>query len=229
MQFRILVIPLIALTLAMSGCANRAPMAFSDDAKTDLKTSKPIFLMTSTLRNTYRTSFQPKLLFVNVEKAIVNSSADHFNFVMDDKAKNESDSATEGSSYLLRMELEQGEYVIRGLTSHGRSFPIQGLFFTPLHSKLVSKNPGVLYIGHVEVNLRERQGEEFKAGPSFPLIDQAIIGASTGTFDVEITDQWDKDGPKFLAKFPILNGVNIQKAILPPFDRKEAQRWWEVN
>ena len=226
---RILATALSVLVLLLSGCATPTKMAFSDDSDTIQKTSKPIFLMTATLRNTYKTSYQPKLIVVHVERAVIKDGADRINFTMDDKAKNESDSPALGSSYLLRMELEQGEYVIRGLTGMARSFPIFASFFAPLHAKLKSVEPGVFYLGHVEATVRERKGDEFKAGPSVPLIDAAVAGASTGTFDIEISDQWEKDEPKFLAKFPALSKVTVQKAILPPFDRALAQQWWEAN
>lgn len=218
----------LAVVLFLSGCATPTKMAFVEDTDQVSKT-KPTFLMTTTLRNSYRTSFQPKLIWVSVERVVVKGAEDRINFTMDKKAKNESDSAIEGSSYLLRMELEPGEYLIRGMNSFGRSFPINGFYFSPLHSKLTSVEPGVFYLGHVEATVRERKGEEFKAGPSIPLIDQAIAGASTGTFDIEISDQWEKDGAQFLAKFPVLRGVDIQKRILPVFDRAMAQKWWEEN
>ena len=218
----------VAMVLLLSGCATPTKMAFLEDTDQVSKT-KPIFLMTATLRNSYRTSFQPKLIVVNVERAVVKGAEDRINFTMDKKAKNESDSAVVGSSYLLRMELEPGEYVICGLTSLGRSFPINGFFFAPVHAKLTSAEPGVFYLGHVEATVRERKDNEFKAGPSIPLIDQAIAGASGGTFDIEISDQWEKDGPKFLAKFPVLTGIAVQKRILPAFDRVVAQQWWEAN
>jgi hypothetical protein len=218
----------LAFVLLMSGCATPTKMAFLEDSDQVSKT-KPTFLMTATLRNSYRTSFQPKLIVVHVERAVVKGAEDRINFTMDKKAKNESDSAIEGSSYLLRMELESGEYVIRGLSSMGRTFPIIGAYFAPVHAKLTSAEPGVFYLGHIEATVRERKDNEFKAGPSIPLIDQAIAGASTGTFDMEISDQWEKDGPRFLAKFQVLNGVNVQKRILAPFDRAVAQKWWEEN
>ena len=218
----------LTIALLISGCATPTKMAFQEDSDQVSKT-KPTFLMTATLRNSYRTSFQPKVIFVAVERAVVKGAEDRINFTMDKKAKNESDSAIEGSSYLLRMELDPGDYIIRGLMSMGRSFPINGFYFAPMHSKLTSIEPGVFYLGHVEATVRERKEPEFKAGPSIPLIDQAIAGASTGTFDIEISDQWEKDGPKFLAQFPVLNGVNIQKRILAPFDRAVAQKWWEEN
>lgn len=114
-------------------------------------------------------------------------------------------------------------------TSRASTFPIHGFFFTPLHSSFEAKEPGVFYLGHVNATVRERQGNEFKAGPSVPLIDQAVAGASGGTFDVEITDQWSTDEAAFLSKFPVLTGISVQKALLPAFDRTKAQQWWEAN
>jgi hypothetical protein len=119
--------------------------------------------------------------------------------------------------------------VIRGLSSTSRSFPIFGVYFAPIHAALKSTGQGVFYLGHVEATIRERKEDEFKAGPTIPLLDQSLAGASGGTFDIEISDQWDKDGPQFLAKFPSLSAVTVQKDILPPFDRKKAQKWWEEN
>ncbi|HRE18178.1 MAG TPA: hypothetical protein PLW86_14100, partial [Rhodocyclaceae bacterium] len=145
------------------------------------------------------------------------------------KAKIESDSPEVGSTYLLRMGLEPGEYVIRGLSSMARSFPINGFYFAPLHSKLSAKTPGIFYLGHVEATIRERQDPEFKAGPSIPLIDQAIAGGSTGTFDIVISDQWAQDEQKFRSRFPALKDAVIEKALLLPFDREYAQKWWEQN
>ncbi len=204
-------------------------MPFRNDTDRLTEKSKPIFLMTATMKNTYRTSFQPRLLVVHVEKSQAKEAADRLSFVMDDKAKLETDSVEHGNTYLLRFELDRGQYEIRGLTSLARSFPINGYFFAPMHSLLESKEPGVYYLGHVSATVRERQGEEFKAGPSVPLVDQAVAGASGGTFDIEITDQLVADEPVFRSKFPALSDVGITKAILPAFDRANAQRWWEAH
>jgi hypothetical protein len=229
MKIRSSVFVALSLAFALSGCATRTQMAFQNDSDRLTEKSKPVYLMTATIKNTYKTSFQPRLIVVNVEKQEAKEAADRLNFTMDDKAQNETDSADIGNSYLLRLELEPGRYEIRGLTSLGRSFPINGIFFAPIHSAMESKDPGVFYLGHVSATVRERQGNEFKAGPSIPLIDQAIAGASGGTFEVEITDEFATDEGAFRSKFPALAGVKITKAILPSFDRAKAQQWWEAH
>jgi len=219
----------LLLGVVLSGCATPTKMAFENDTDRLTAASKPVFLMTATIKNTYKESYQPRLLVVNVEKSDVKDSADRINFTMDDKAKNETDALPAGNSYVLRMELPPGNYEIRGLTSMARSFPVIGTFFTPLHAPLRSGEAGVFYLGHVTATVRERQGNEFKAGASIPLIDQAVVGASGGTFDVEISDQFATDEALFRGKFVALKDIEIRKAILPPFDRAKAQKWWEDN
>lgn len=229
MKKRLLILAGICIAVVVSGCATRTQMAFQNDADRFTEKSKPVYLMTATLKNIYKTSFQPRLLVVNVEKPGAKDASDRLNFTMDDKAKSETDSPNTGNSYLLRLELDAGRYEIRGLTSVARQFPFMGFFFTPLHSPLEVRGHGVFYLGHVTATVRERQGNEFRAGSTIPLIDQAIAGASGGTFDVEITDEFSSDEALFRSKFPALAGVTIQKAILPAFDRSKAQQWWEAN
>ena len=211
----------------LAGCATRTDMAYSEG---EAAPRNAVFLMTATIKNHYHTSFQPKLLVVNVETVGANSKAGRLNFTMDDQAKiKESDTPEEGNSYLLRMELPPGDYVIRGLTSTSRRFPVMALFFAPLHEDLTAPARGVFYLGHVEADVRERSGTEFKAGPSLPLIDQAVAGASGGTFDIEISDRWESDEALFRGALPKLGTTVVEKAVLSPFDRPKAQDWWEKH
>jgi len=229
MKQRVLTIALALLAVVLSGCATPTNMAFADDGQRVTENSKPIFLMTATLKNNYKPSYQPKLIVVNVEKAGAKEAADRLNFTTDEKAANTAVPADAGNSYLIRLELEAGRYEIQGLTSTASSFPFNAFFFAPLHAQVDVNKPGVYYLGHVAATVRERQGEEFKAGPSVPLVDQAVAGASGGTFDVEISDQFATDEAIFRSKFPALAGVTIQKAVLPAFDRAKAQQWWAAN
>ncbi|MDZ7918749.1 hypothetical protein [Rhodoferax sp.] len=220
---------MLAAAVLLTGCATRTKMAFENEGDTLTANSKPVLLMTVTLKNHYKTSHQPKLLVVNVEKPDAKESSERFNFTMDDKAKAESDKPETGNNYFIRMELEPGPYKIMGLTSTSTGFLINGYFFAPLHSDIVAKKSGVYYLGHVDAIVRERKGEEFRAGSPVPLIDQAVVGASGGTFDVTISDAIDKDEALFRARFPALKGVTITKDILPAFDRAKAQAWWQAH
>lgn len=220
---RIMVVVAAVLVLLLSGCASNSKMAFSNDTDVISKTGKPIFLMSVTLKNSYK-NFQPKLSVVTVDRAVQVDGNPGYDFGIDDKAKNEIDTAEAGNSYLLRMELENGEYVIRGLTSSRFAVLIYTSFYTPLNLNLKSAGSGVFYVGHIEATIRERKDNEFRAGPQIPLIDQAVGGASGGTFDVVISDKWDSDKQKFPSEFPVLNTVEVKKSILPAFDRVKVQK-----
>jgi hypothetical protein len=204
-------------------------MAFEDEKQVVNEAGNPIFLLSVTIKNTYRSSYQPHLVVANIETPGATDSSGRFNFKMDDKGKNETDKLPDGNSYLLRMELAAGTYEFVGVTSLVHSFPVNGWFYTPIHAKIIAAEGGVYYLGHVDAVVREREGTEFRAGPPLPIIDQAVVGASGGTFDVEIKDALAADEPVFKAKFPALAQVQIKKALLPPFDRAKAQQWWEAH
>jgi hypothetical protein len=112
------------------------------------------------------------------------------------------------------MQLPPGEYALVGLTCMAQHVVLMTYFFAPLHEHMVSAQPGVFYLGHVDATVRERNGDEFKAGPSIPLIDQAVGGASGGTFDILVADQWATDEAVFRRGFPPLTNATIQTSIL---------------
>jgi hypothetical protein len=225
---RLLSLVLLASTLLLTGCATRTKMAFEEDSEKLTATSNPVFLMTTTLKNNYK-NYQPDLLVVGIEKPGAKEAADRFNFTMDAKALLPTDQKDAGKTYLLRFQLPAGDYELVAMRSLARAFPFLGTFITPIQATIKAGAPGVYYMGHINATVRERVGNEFKAGPTIPLIDQAVSGASGGTFDVMISDEWARDEKTFRTTFPPLAGVEVKKAILPPFDRAKAQAWWEKN
>lgn len=217
---------MLVWAMALTGCATRTNMAFGSDVEQVSDSAAPVYLMAVTLKNVYRPSFQPKMIVAHVERLGAKDAGDRLNFEVDARAMDGwgGDIDGDGETYLLRMRLDAGQYTLVGFTSFARSFPINALFFTPLHATVEARASGVFYLGHVIATVRERQGDEFKAGPSIPLLDQAIAGASGGTFDVTVIDQLASDERVFRSRFRALEGVPIQKSTLPPFDRALAQR-----
>jgi hypothetical protein len=217
-------------SLMMTGCATRTPQAFEKDSDVLSVTSHPVYLMTATIKNDYKDYYEPHLLVVNIVKAGATDSSGRLNFTMDDKARWDENDSVDGNKYLLRMQLPPGQYELVGLTALTRRFPIAGSYFVPIHAQLEVRPGGdVFYIGHVDATVRERKGNEFKAGASIPLIDQAVVGASSGTFDVTISDAFDTEEAVFRGKFNGLKQILIQRKILPPWDRALAQSWWEAH
>ncbi|MDB4981779.1 MAG: hypothetical protein JWM82_2531, partial [Myxococcales bacterium] len=124
----------VAFAVLTSACATVKPMPFSQDARTRLPAGKAIFLMTLTQRNTFKSSYQPKLFVAHVERSVVNGSEDRLNFKIDERGKTETESPETGNNYLVRLQLEDGDYVIRGFTSLNHSLFIHASFFAPLHA-----------------------------------------------------------------------------------------------
>lgn len=228
MANRLTLIASLAFLFLFTGCVTPTTMAYSEGAKAPLIKGNAVFLMTVSQKNTDKTSHHPKLNLVYVEKTVVKDKEDRFNFVMNDEGKSESEEAV-GNHYLVRMELANGKYVLRGLRSLNQAFLLNGTFFAPLHAPLEAAGPGVFYLGHISATVRKRKKDEFKAGIVVPLIDQAVVGAAGGTFDIEISDQWEADQARFIAQFPALKGIEVKKMLLPPFDRERAQTYWEEN
>lgn len=142
----------------------------------------------------------------------------------------EFDASTSTESHLLLMELEPDDYVIRGFYASTakltRYLMPAGLFFVPLDAELKSSTPSVIYLGHVQAVLRERKDNELSAGKSHPwmLGGQQICGAVSGTFDVSISNQWDKDESNFRESFENLIDTPIEIEVLPIFDKNKAQK-----
>jgi hypothetical protein len=227
--FSLLFITIVSLLL--NGCAAVSKMALEDGSAKELESDKPIFIMSVNLRNQYKTNHQPKLTTLNVEQLKANGDKDKLNFSISEKGSKLSEDPNIGNRYLLRFQLDKGDYVIRGMTCISTGLLIYGSFFTPIHEQLTASAPGIYYLGNIDATVRQRNEEsnEFKAGSSIPLIDQSVVGASGGTFDIKISDKWEQDKLDFLADFPILNSVQISKAVLPEFDRQRAQIWWEEH
>jgi hypothetical protein len=226
---RITTLAIVAATLLLTGCASPTMMPFSGPETATLKADKAIYLMTATMRNVNRSSHQMKAANLRIEHADGKNSDKNITYAIDTLAKDESDDPNKGSTYYLRMELDNGNYVVRGMSAMSMSFPIRGFWFVPMHAKLTPVGPGVYYLGNMDFVARSRQDGEFKAGPSLPLLDQAIAGASTSTFDVAVSDRWETDEAEFKKRFPVLNTVTVQKSILPAYDRKYAYEWWDAN
>ena len=228
----VLALVLVSTSLFLGGCATPSEQALKDPKERLAADSPSVHLLTMTLKNEFHPSYQPHMLVLSIEREGATDASGRFNFKADDLGKLDEADSPNGNKYLLRIPLPPGNYEIVGVMASHRSFfpPIGGMFFAPLHEKLEVKAGGaVYYLGHVEAVIRERQGEEFRAGPMIPLIDQAVVGASGGTFDITISDHYDTDAALFQARFPVLKEATIQRTVLPQFDRDEAQRWWQAH
>lgn len=199
--------------------------ASESDKVSELKT--PVFLLTANVRNQFKPDYTPILSSINIQRIKPDNTKELLRFPIDEKALVKASKDAPPSAYLLRLPLQPGKYEVESIHGMARGFLIVGSFFLPMRAPLEVADGGVYYLGNVSGVVRERVGSEFRAGPVIPLIDQGVTGAAGGTFEVAITDQWGADQAMFLKAFPALKSADVKKSILPAFDRKAYQLWWD--
>jgi hypothetical protein len=217
--------------LACAGCTtvNRSamPLAEGKGLPDDGKTS--VLLLKVTVKHDFKKSVNVGAYAIDIESRNEKGEPVLTRFTNDRRSVVASWTAERGSILYMRLALPPGDYVVRGLQGGGKTFPVIGSAFIPIHADLRVVRQGVYYLGHVFANTRERAETEFPAGPALPLVNQEMTGFARATFDVTIQDQSDVDIPALAEWFPALKGLRIEKLVLPPFDRNRAQKYWEAN
>lgn len=219
------VLPALVLLMFLSGCAATVKKIESlDNPSVEVAAGKSVYLLSVNLKNRYKPDHQPQLQTIIVHNKAVDDEPLWFTIpdtpaVIADRLfglgfSKSSEDPELGNDYFVHLVLEPGQYTLRTLFSHSPGLIAKGTFHTPIFQDIEAREPGVYYLGHVDAVVRERKGNELRAGSVTPLVDQALVGASGGTFDVEISDQWETDGPAFGIKYPSLEGINIIKAVL---------------
>lgn len=211
--------------LLLVGCASAPQMALNKQTKAIDVSTKSVVLMTLDLGRPEASRYIPYPTFIGFAKKTADGKFEPISFSIDDEAG--SPASEVRNKFFLRMALEPGEYEMRTVIGNARAFPFVGFFQLPLLLNLNVPAKSVVYVGKVNALIRPRVGNEFRAGPVLPLIDQASTGLSGGTFDVSIEDAAQDDIAQFKTMFPVLASAQINKAILPPFDRDGVQYWWE--
>ncbi len=227
--------------LLMGACSSPAqpveaqPMPLSQEAwalKDDKDDKGGLVLMTATIRNELAPDYQPDALFARIQSRPKPDSPQltrpqllRFTIVPSDLVGPGGRKA--GQTYLLRFQLEPGDYRILGLNISAGQFPVRGFGFMPIHADFTVPVGGNYYLGNVfGVNRLGRDGE-FRTGPGTPKVDQSVTGLADGTFDVLVRDLYDQDLARYRSKFPRLNALKIDRMILQPIDRRRAQTYWE--
>lgn len=221
-----LIISLLALGL-MTGCAGSKKMDLTKETKSLNLSEKSIVLLSAHIENQNAKSFQPNAWRVFVEAQNPDAKEKHLTFWVDGDAKVASGDS--GNDYMFRLSLVPGKYILRGVYGQSGNLLVFGNFFMPLHSEIEVKANSVQYLGKVNGVVRKRKGDEFRAGPLVPLIDQAVTGFSGGTFDIEITDAYEQDIVYLTKNYQVLTEEIVEKSVLQPFDRQKAQEWWDKH
>jgi hypothetical protein len=224
-RFRLVV---VAITLSvLAGCATVNPMAFDKTSKSIDTSKKSILLMTIDVSRSDDSRYVPHPTVVYFEKPNAQSQEERQNFRISEGT--DSLQVIGKTIYLARMALEPGKYQLVGIGGMANVFPFIGGFLVPLVLDVSVQPNSIAYVGRVTAKLRERKGDEFRAGPVIPLIDPSVTGMSDGTWDITVNDNQQEDIHLFQANYPVLSTSTIVNSILPSFNRAVAQRWWETD
>jgi hypothetical protein len=130
-------------------------------------------------------------------------------------------------THLISLSLPAGEYEIERIGGSGLrdkwienttwnalNRQYQGQFDSPLNGSFIVTAGKVVYAGHIKAHMRRRTSDsEPLAASVIPLLDQRIAGFYPTTFDITVTDSFDDDVGRFVAKFPSLQRDSIGKAL----------------
>jgi hypothetical protein len=189
---------LSALAAFGSGCATTRPMALSKEQATfAVDPQQSLALSAVKVANVYKPGYQPHVKDIRVRSLGEKSEDLAFTVVQPYRAS--ADEANQFEEFLVSLALAPGTYELTGVRVASGSVLMPGI-----------------YLGRIEAVRRERQGDEPRAGPVIPLIDQSVTGFSGGTFDVKLFDGYDHDLPLMRAEYPALRSMTVEKLLLPP-------------
>ncbi len=200
------------VAIAASGCATvvRMPLQERADAP-DLK-QKSVMVARLKIRNEYKPGHQPRLLCV-LAKDARDPEAKTFSFT-EPTLLGDLDQA--GKDYFFSMEMAPGRTKVL-LARFLRQIPLLMNAFAEaeLNAEIDVPQSSVVYLGSIEAVIVERADDsQPRAGPVIPLIDQGVAGFSGGTFRLSVKDDFEKDQKELFARYPYLQGKEIQKQIL---------------
>jgi hypothetical protein len=219
-MFRLRYLLLPCLLFLLSGCAHH--MALSKDMTAVDLTKKPIALLSVRISNQNNPDCQFDLKGCFIGNEANKFSPVNFDMISPDEPYNTKDKAYK--DFLLSFDVDPGTNNVVAFYANYDIFILaaMGVISIDLETN-VKPNPAV-YLGHLNIVLRKKTADTEQIGGLFPLIDAAIIGLSSGTFDVTVEDQYDEDMKAYVAQYPALQNVKVEKNILPPWIRPELRK-----
>lgn len=220
---RLLPVIIFISFIILNGCY--APIQLNKKQDKIDVSAKSLALTTVKISNQHKPGYQPTVIMASFDansEGVESTQFSSFSSTLPlsaDIYKSETDKYNE---HLLAFSLKPGSYNFRSLSCRYHiPLLIYANCYVPINSIIEIKANSVVYLGNIDAKIRERKNSEERAGSLIPLIDQAVAGFSTGTFDVVFTDKYDEDMIKFITEYPALKTVKIDKAILPPWTRPE--------
>jgi hypothetical protein len=207
----------LSIMIFGSGCAS--PMALSKgDKKLDLSKNS-IAIISVKVSNQNIPSYQPSVYVMSLGRP--KKFNDYKYFKIKSAFAKEKDKYNE---YLISIAMPAGNYLIKDVYGESSKLlpPIAAVSLMPVYLPFELKPNEITYLGRIEGTIRKRQNDnEIRAGFFTPLIDQAVAGFSSGTYDITITDSYDADIQHFTQEYPVLKNYTVNKSLLPSWKQPE--------
>lgn len=218
-------LPVIFTTFLATGCASeiRKPLPLTRETSALDLQKESIALFTIKTSNQYKADYQPYVANFSVRTNDGKEKQETHLFLggvglTAKPPKPYSKVEKQFNDYLLSMSLPAGKYKLSYIGGWSHSGIIRGYFAIPVFADFELAPNKIVYLGRIEAMLRERKNDgELRGGSVFPLIDQAATGFSSGTFDINIYDNYEKDVSLFKDWYPVLDRLTIEKAVLLPW------------
>ncbi|WP_346839283.1 hypothetical protein [Microbulbifer sp. SAOS-129_SWC] len=204
----------LGLVVVFTGCANVAKMPLGA-GNADVS-AKSILLAKVHVVNLNKPGHQPDLFSVVLEQNGEQRVFKAPTLVVDNGAG--------GKEYFVSVQANPGKAVLKVVT-FTRSVPLllNAIAALPLEYAIDVPANQVVYVGNIDAKIKPRADGQPRAGSVIPLIDQAVAGFSTGTFDVQITDNYDQDTAELRSKYPYLAKQDISKLVLPQWTHPDLR------
>ena len=215
---------IVCLIFATCGCAGHR-MALNN-GQSDIDVSKKsIALISARISNQYKPKYQLDIVTTYICPLSQADCSRSYDGIYKTSSYNRIKNTEEGfNEYLLSFELESGTFNLDSMGAIYQSALITGGGIVPLKFELDIRPNSVIYLGHLDIVMRERKNDgEIRAGRIYPLIDQATIGTSSGTFDVVVEDKYEEDVKLFISEYPALQRARIEKYLLPQWTRPKNE------
>jgi hypothetical protein len=204
------ILAVLTFIALFSGCASVNKMPLNETVKEIDTSQKSILLGRITIQNKNKPNHQPELLAVFVKK-----DGKDFSFT---KPSLISEVDNESKEYIFSLASEPGVAELSLMRFLRQAFLISGMADLQFKQEITFPENEIVYIGNINASIIPREEGQPRAGSVIPLIDQSVTGFSSGTFVVEISDNYDEDIKLITEKFPYLVGKNITKMILPEWE-----------
>ena len=226
--------------VAASGCVPMRPMAINKNTQSVDTDNRGIVLLSVKLLDKYPSPARPNLKWLSLgdpdkdavaipqnergaiyqtERGAIHRA--RYVYKLGPPFRSKSDKSSQFEEHLISMKLEPGRHVLKEVFMITSMFPLGARGHAPIFSTFEVRPNQVTYLGHIEILRRVKKCHEFRAGSPAALIDvdSAVLGYSTGTFDINIFDNYDRDVSVFRREYPVLAKYSVTKSILAAWKR----------